>query len=1312
MAEAQDSLKVSIKGDLQELQDAVKQGDRELAAFKLKAEANARVRLQVDIAKYQSDLADARRKLTEFRKAADAEGEIKTRIDIEGLQAKIRDGKSALRDLQGEVANTGRSFFSLNTLVLDAIKAFGALQLVRKVAGFFREAFDASIAFESAFAGVVKTVEGTPEQLAAISDEFREMAKTVPLPIEGLVRIGELAGQLGVATEDVTKFSETIAKLGVTTNLTEEEAATSFARIANIFKQPASEVERLGSSVVALGNNFATTEQEIVNFANQIAGTSAAVGLNTQDIVALGAAFTSVGVEAEAGGTAVQKTLLALNQAVVNGGEELDKFAQISGTTAQDFAALWKSSPIKAFDLFVKGLGNSGDQAANVLDELVAGDVRLTRAFLSLAQSGDLLTRSIDTSNTAFEQNNALNKEASTRFETNESKLQALKNRWNDLAITIGDFLVKVAVPVFTFFTELAETLVTGAGKFAALASAIKAAGIGLATYFSVSVIAGLAKALTSISISLALVASRAGLASVSVGGLGAASTVTARALGLAATSATFLSAALGPISLVATAIAFAFIGAKQRADNFRFAMNNLSETLLSFADQNTGITDIAKEIESLTKQTVAAQKEIFALQNRGLFGEELDELLAEQTEDVLALRGAYESYLESLGATPAQIQAIKDELGFFNEIIAPTKKELEAIADSTTEVGKVFADVGKNFNDTATKFRENVNAMVQEGVALEVAIGVTKKNIKKDFVGIAADADDLADSMIESLIKASAETEGIGAAFTKGYASGLERQDVLKALKDAGFVITDEVLGQLLAASVAAGDRGEVTALLFAAGVDREAAAGAMSAQNLSDFVTQTLGSVQNQQNAKIAGQSLGGQSVGGVVAGIKKAFPQLTAAFGGILGALNAAASVGDVKFTGVAAIDSALNGLVGFGNDFKAKAQAVSDAFASASQQVNNAVDGFDKPTGGGGGANSALKEAEKKAKDAEKAVEDFNKQIEETGKRSARLKEQVKEFYGEIVDDIDKAREAQGLLNDELESFKAEETTTFVKDTARRDVELAEEEKDLRAEIKDLEDQQTDSAEEAAKVAEEKIELEQKLNDVLEERRQIQEFIAANPDQATTFTAETELAGQSQFEQDKAAFDERIAQKEAEINAEIEKQQRIIDIRERFLELQTSQEEQAIKDRERLNAIASGEENLTAEERKAALLELGFGELSVQEQIDLLKQAQQASALEVEKEAILKSEEDILAAKEEFFRLAQEAHAGSVDAMVLKTQELIDVIKSAQIEQQKLNALQRSSGGASGSTTNVNVTNNNSSNVDAEAATASLLNKVNQ
>ena len=68
---------------------------------------------------------------------------------------------------------------------------------------------------------------------------------------------------------------------------------------------PIKDVDRLGSTVVALGNSTTTTEKEIVEMAQRLAGAGAQAGFSSDEIMSVSAAMSSVGIEAEAGGTAM-----------------------------------------------------------------------------------------------------------------------------------------------------------------------------------------------------------------------------------------------------------------------------------------------------------------------------------------------------------------------------------------------------------------------------------------------------------------------------------------------------------------------------------------------------------------------------------------------------------------------------------------------------------------------------------------------------------------------------------------------------------------------------------------------------------------------------------------------------------------------------------------------------------------------------------------------------------------------------------------------------------------------------------------------
>ena len=350
--------------------------------------------------------------------------------------------------------------------------------------------------FESAFAGVKKTVNATDAEFAVLEQDIRDMAKNMPMTAEEIAGIAEAAGQLGIKTKNISSFTKTMADLGVATNLTSEDAATQFARFANITGMSQNNFDRLGSSVVALGNNMATTESEITSMAMRLAGAGAQVNMSESEILGFAAALSSVGIEAEAGGSAFSKvmvnmqlavetgmtawdelesemkisgtTMLELKNAISVGGSYLDKFAKttnysssslkkmykeaekgageiedfakVAGMSSAEFQKAFKDDAAGAIISFVNGLSNverNGKSAIAVLDSMDIKEVRLRDTLLRASNAGDLFANSIDIANGAWEDNVALTNEANQRYETFESRLEMFKNSIKDIGISI-----------------------------------------------------------------------------------------------------------------------------------------------------------------------------------------------------------------------------------------------------------------------------------------------------------------------------------------------------------------------------------------------------------------------------------------------------------------------------------------------------------------------------------------------------------------------------------------------------------------------------------------------------------------------------------------------------------------------------------------------------------------------------------------------------------------------------------------------------------------------------------------------------------
>ena len=324
----------------------------------------------------------------------------------------------------------------------------------------------AAISFETSFAGIRKTMELSEADFKRLSDANRNLAKTMPITANEFNKIGELAGQLGIkGVKNVLSFEKTIAKLAVTTNLTSEEAALSFAQIANVMKIPQDQIANMGAGVVALGNKFATTERDIVAFTQRIAGAGAIVGLTTGDVLGISTALSSIGVNAEAGGTAVQKVLLEMQKAVSTNSDELKIFAEVADVSVKEFARLFEEDASEAFIGFIEGLTSYGKDGVQVLDALGLADQRLTRAFLGLAAAGDITKRAIDEGNKSVTENTALNEEAERRFKTTASQISILKNNFRDMGIEIGTVALPAIVELSSQGVRFLEDLKVAFGN-------------------------------------------------------------------------------------------------------------------------------------------------------------------------------------------------------------------------------------------------------------------------------------------------------------------------------------------------------------------------------------------------------------------------------------------------------------------------------------------------------------------------------------------------------------------------------------------------------------------------------------------------------------------------------------------------------------------------------------------------------------------------------------------------------------------------------------------------------------------------------
>lgn len=355
------------------------------------------------------------------------------------------------------------------------------LGITMPVIGAFGYAAKEAISFEDAFAGVEKTVDGSEAELAQLEAQLVEMSHNIPVTAEELSGIAQSAGQLGIQLDTIGQFTDTIAKLNSATNLG-EEGATILARIANItgMEQTGENFERLGSAIVELGNTSATTESEIANMAMRLAGAGAQVGMSISDILGISAALSSLGLQAEAGGSAISRVLTDMQLAVETGNDSLQQFADVAGMTSEEFVAAFDEDAAGALAAFVSGLGSGTQSATQLLDKMGITEVVITDTLKRASNAEDLFAASIENANRAYEENVALTNEAEKRNQTMASRLTMVKNRVDTAARSLGNTLMPVLEEVAEkvgeaadWFASLDEATVKNVVQWGALAAAV-----------------------------------------------------------------------------------------------------------------------------------------------------------------------------------------------------------------------------------------------------------------------------------------------------------------------------------------------------------------------------------------------------------------------------------------------------------------------------------------------------------------------------------------------------------------------------------------------------------------------------------------------------------------------------------------------------------------------------------------------------------------------------------------------------------------------------------------------------------------------
>lgn len=371
---------------------------------------------------------------------ANAEATKKARIEFEKLDKQIKTVDGITKNYSKNVGNYSSAIGGNLGKLMGAFGVVGGLSTGLAV---LKDSINIMREFDSQMTNVSKTTGLAGDELEKLKNKVVDLSKE--MGVVSASTLGEymaVAGQLGVkGSDNLLKFTESMAKLETASNIAGEEGASNIARMLTLVDGGVQNVKKFGDEIVNLGNNFAATEKEILNSATAIAQNTAVYKLGRQNTLAYATALTAVGVEAELSGSKVGKALKSIEEAILNGGKELENYAKIAGLTSKELIDLFNLDKGQALQKFIGGLNSireSGGSVVDTLNKIGLKEERLQRVLSALASEGGFKVLS-DSMNVVKDSANAMENEFRTASEKLIKDMDRPRIAWENLVLSLDN---------------------------------------------------------------------------------------------------------------------------------------------------------------------------------------------------------------------------------------------------------------------------------------------------------------------------------------------------------------------------------------------------------------------------------------------------------------------------------------------------------------------------------------------------------------------------------------------------------------------------------------------------------------------------------------------------------------------------------------------------------------------------------------------------------------------------------------------------------------------------------------------------------
>jgi TP901 family phage tail tape measure protein len=356
-------------------------------------------------------------------------------VQITGNAAPL---SATLAGVRAQLAGFGGLGAKLGSGLLAGLGVAGLGSAAALGAGLYK-VVTAAADLESAYAQIRKTTGLTGDEMDQLKGKLQGLATTMAgVSLEDINGIAAMAGRLGIQGVDgIAEFTRSIASIRIALDdIPAEEAATSIARILNVFKLGPEATLSFASALNKLDDSSTATGRDILEVTQRLSGVASVLGLAPPKVLALAAALKDAGIENEVAGSSFTQILSKMTT-------DTSKFATVAGVSTEQFARALDGDPLEAIKLLTGGLNKlSKFDQIKALGKLGLEGVRTTQSLLQLAKVVGKVDGYTATANEEWRTQASIQAEVAIKAGETWSQFTLLANNLKLTAAALGNFLL------------------------------------------------------------------------------------------------------------------------------------------------------------------------------------------------------------------------------------------------------------------------------------------------------------------------------------------------------------------------------------------------------------------------------------------------------------------------------------------------------------------------------------------------------------------------------------------------------------------------------------------------------------------------------------------------------------------------------------------------------------------------------------------------------------------------------------------------------------------------------------------------------